>query len=94
MSNINGIQGPGFTPLIRSQLNPQASQDQSTPSSSSDTDQVEISDAASYLSKIAALPDIRTEKVDEIRMALAENTYDVESKLPQALDNLLDEYYT
>ena len=92
MSNIHGIKGSGPTPVIRPQPTSLAGKGQPMPSSPADADQVEISDAARYLSKVAALPDIRTEKVDEIRKALAENTYDIDGKLPQALDRLLEEH--
>ena len=55
-------------------------------------DQVQISDKAVYLSKIAALPDIRQEKVDTIKQAISKGIYDVEGKLSPALDRFLDEY--
>ena len=55
-------------------------------------DQVEISEAATALQKIALMPDIRFEKVQEIRQALAEDRYDVEGKLGTAIDRLLEEH--
>ena len=55
-------------------------------------DQVEISSAARYLSKIAAMPEIRAEKVETIRQALLDGSYDLEGKLPEAVERLLDDY--
>ena len=54
-------------------------------------DQVEISERARFLSKIAAMPDIRQEKVDMIRQQLAEGSYDIDGKLSTALDKLFAE---
>ena len=93
MNNINGINGyggpsairppyPEGTPPGRSSAAPAAEQ----------SDQVEISPIAHWLQKIALLPEIRRDKVEAVRQALAEGTYDVEGKLSIALDRLLEEY--
>ena len=58
-----------------------------------ETDQVEISSVGRYLQKIAMLPEMRAEKVEEIRQALAQGTYDVEGKLIYALAKFLEEYH-
>ena len=55
-------------------------------------DQVEISQKALMMSKLAMLPEIRTEKVEQVRRELANGTYDVNGKLSVALDRFLDEY--
>jgi len=54
-------------------------------------DQVEISDAARLASQLSDVPDIRHERVAEIRASIAEGTYDTEAKLDVAVDRLLDE---
>ena len=54
-------------------------------------DQVEISDKAKYLSQLSDMPDIRQEKVDQIRQQLVNGTYDIDGKLPMALDKLFAE---
>jgi len=55
-------------------------------------DRVEISLMARFLSQAADTPSVRTEKVETLRAALGAGDYDVEAKLPQALDRLLDDY--
>ncbi len=55
-------------------------------------DQVEISSVARYLSRIAAMPGIRAEKVETIRQALADGSYDLEGKVTPAIEKLLDEH--
>ena len=92
MSNIQGINGSTHLGVIKP---PSATAKKDVPPTyapQSSTDEVEISQTAQLLSKVAALPDIREAKVQDIRTALVENTYDVDAKLPQALDNLLDDY--
>ena len=46
---------------------------------------------ARFLSRISALPEIRTEKVDAVRQALENGSYDVEGRLSEALDQFLEE---
>ncbi len=54
-------------------------------------DQVEISPLGQMLDSIAQIPDIRHERVEEIRQQIAEGTYETPEKLELALDRLLDE---
>jgi negative regulator of flagellin synthesis FlgM len=54
-------------------------------------DHVEISPLGKMLDGIAALPEIRHEKVDEIRRQIAAGTYDTDAKMDLALDRLMDE---
>jgi negative regulator of flagellin synthesis FlgM len=54
-------------------------------------DQLDISPAAELLNKLNDLPEIRAEKVQTIREALAQGTYDTPDKLDLALERLLDE---
>ena len=93
MNNIRGINsyaGPG---AVNSQPPNQTTRPHAPKAASgAKEDQVEISPIAKYLSSIAAMPDIRTEKVERIRQALAEGSYDVNSRLDQALERLLDEH--
>ena len=93
MSNINGINGFGGPNAIPP-TGPRGSQPASAPIPSADEpDQVEISPVARYLQKIALMPEIRTEKVQQVRQALEQGVYDLEGRLSQALDNFLDEYF-
>jgi flagellar biosynthesis anti-sigma factor FlgM len=54
-------------------------------------DEVQISDAGRFLEQTRSLPDIRLEKVQQLREALASGTYDVDSRLDLAVSRLLDE---
>jgi len=54
-------------------------------------DELEISDAAQQVDKVRQLPEIRQDRVNEIRAKIAEGTYETEEKLEIALGRLLDE---
>ena len=54
-------------------------------------DELEISDAARLLEKVNDLPDIRQDRVDQIRTQIAAGTYETDEKLQVALGRLLDE---
>ena len=74
----------------------------SNPTTASDQvqapDQLEISQeaemasqAAELIEHIQQLPDIRADRVDEIRAAIEAGTYETEERLDIAVDRLLDE---
>jgi negative regulator of flagellin synthesis FlgM len=54
-------------------------------------DELQISDAARLIEQVHNLPDIRQERVDQIRAQIANGTYETEEKLDAALGRLLDE---
>jgi negative regulator of flagellin synthesis FlgM len=54
-------------------------------------DHVEISPLGQMLDGISRLPEIRHEKVEEIRRQIAAGVYETPEKLELALDRLLDE---
>ena len=60
-------------------------------SSSSISDQLDISTAGQLLDKVNQLPDIRQDRVSQIRAQIANGTYETDDKLNTALSNLLDE---
>lgn len=93
MSGIRGINGSGHLRGITPPLAANST-NRTAPSAPglSDGDEVEISQTAQFLSRAASLPEIRYDKVSQIRSELAQNTYDVEGKLSEALDRLLDEH--
>lgn len=55
------------------------------------TDRVEFSQIAQMLEKIHQLPAVRQERIDEIKEALANETYMTSDKLDIAFDRLIDE---
>jgi len=54
-------------------------------------DHVEISPLGQMLDGISQLPEIRHEKVEEIRRQIAAGSYETPEKLELALDRMLDE---
>jgi len=56
-------------------------------------DRVEISPLGQMLDGISRLPEIRHEKVEEVRRQIASGVYETPEKLELALDRLLDELH-
>ena len=54
-------------------------------------DTVEISDSARYLSEIKKLPDIRQDKVDAARTAIAAGVYETPQRIDGTVNALLGE---
>ena len=55
------------------------------------TDEVSISQEADMLSRIDDIPDIRQDRVDQIRAEIANGTYETDDKIDIAVSQLLDE---
>lgn len=55
------------------------------------SDQLDISTAGLMADRLSEIPDIRQDKVDALRAAIAGGTYDTDEKMGMALDRLLDE---
>jgi len=60
-------------------------------SSSWGVDEVSLSPEASLVSQVREMPDIRADKVADIRAQIARGTYETDEKLNVALDRMLDE---
>lgn len=54
-------------------------------------DELQISDAARMVDQVNQVPEIRHEKVSQIRAQIAAGTYETDEKLEVALGRLLDE---
>jgi len=93
MNNIYGINGAGGPHPLRAQTAAKSGRSEPKAAVGEKADQVEISDVARLMHKIAQLPEIRTEKVLPVKQALAEGRYESEEKLSVAVDELLDEYW-
>lgn len=61
------------------------------PRTSAPTDEVQISSVGQYLDRISDLPEIRAGRVEQLRQAIAQGSYDTDEKLEMALDRLLSE---
>jgi negative regulator of flagellin synthesis FlgM len=54
-------------------------------------DEVDISDAARSLDQVHQMPDIRQDRVESVRLQIAEGTYETPARLNAAIERLLDE---
>ena len=88
------IQGPihlhGAQPINTPHRTPQ-SQAAAGTSSITEVDQLDISPEADLASRISGMPEMRMDRVAEIRAQIASGTYETDAKLDIALDRLLDE---
>ncbi len=55
------------------------------------SDELTLSDSARFVDQARDLPEIRSDRVAQIRAAIADGTYDNDAKLSVALDRLLNE---
>ncbi len=60
-------------------------------SSLAQVDQLDISHEADLISRVREMPDVRQDRVAEIRAQIASGTYETDDKLNGALERLLDE---
>lgn len=56
-----------------------------------DLDRVELSNVARWLDELRHMPSVREQRITQIRSAIENGTYDVEARLDEALDRLLEE---
>ena len=61
------------------------------PAAAAEVDQLDISPEADMVSRAREIPDVRTDRVQQIRQAIESGEYDTDEKLDLALDRLLDE---
>jgi negative regulator of flagellin synthesis FlgM len=59
--------------------------------SASAGDELQISEAGQLASRLADIPEIRADRVQALREAIQNGTYETDAKLNVALDRLLDE---
>ena len=67
------------------------SQPQAPQQSAAIQDELEISDAGQMVDRVRQLPEIRQDRVNQIRAQIAEGTYETGEKLDIAIGRLLDE---
>ena len=70
---------------------PRSTQPPARPGSAPISDELQISDAARLTEQAGRVPEIRHQRVLEIRRQIAEGTYETPDKLDVALERLLDE---
>jgi len=86
LTQLHGAQG-----INAPHFNRTSAPSTSVPSSVDTTDELQLSQAAQLASKLDEIPDVRWDRVNSIKAALAEGTYLTEDKLNGAVDRLLDE---
>ena len=64
---------------------------QSVSETSSIQDELQLSDAGQLVDKVRDLPEIRQDRVDQIKAQIANGNYETEEKLNIAVGRLLDE---
>jgi negative regulator of flagellin synthesis FlgM len=88
------IQGPshlhGAQPINTPHRAPQ-SQPAAGTSALNEVDQLDISPEADLVSRVSGMPEMRMDRVAEIRAQIASGSYETDAKLDVALDRLLDE---
>lgn len=58
-----------------------------------DTDTVEISDSARYLSELKGMPDVRQDKVSAARDAIANGSFETPERIDGTVDALMKEFF-
>ena len=91
MSNIGNIQGAGNIGRVQAVAGQAYAKASKLEPKAKEGDTVEISQVAELLGKLKEMPDIRTEKVAEVRQAIRSGTYDVDSKLDATIERLLED---
>ncbi len=66
-------------------------QQASAPQPTSIGDRLDISEAGQIAGRLAEIPDVRADRVAELREAILNGTYETDAKLSTAVDRLLDE---
>ena len=93
MNKIQGINGYIGPPSVQSQNSSDSAGARPLFEPESKDDRVEISQLSRFMSEISAMPEIRSKKVEQIRQSITQGTYDVNSKLSEALNRFLEENY-
>jgi negative regulator of flagellin synthesis FlgM len=88
------VYGPAHLHGPQSPSAPHAARINQAPSSSpsgSIQDELQISDAGRLMEQAGAMPDIRWDRVNQLRAQIAQGTYETDDKMQVALGKLLDE---
>lgn len=88
MNDINSIGTLALSTTLREFAN-QTEHRSDTRNTAVIEDSVEISDLASFLSRLAELPEARARRIVDVRNAIQNDTYETPEKLDVATDRLL-----
>jgi negative regulator of flagellin synthesis FlgM len=70
---------------------PRAAEATAPAQSSAISDRLDISEAGQIASRMAEIPEIRADRVSQLRSAIQSGSYETQDKLDTALERLLDE---
>lgn len=87
MTQINGVYNSGGLGPVRQDTRLPAAAPK--PGTAKPQDQVEISEAGQLLSKMSELPEIRTDKVEQVRQAIQRGNYETPEKIAVVADRIL-----
>ncbi len=91
--DVRGPEGVGRTPHIDRIKHAEKTYKASEAGASRSADAVELSEKARMLSKLSQMPDVRWEKVLDIKKQIDAGTYETPEKLESALEKMLAEMY-
>lgn len=87
--DVSGIgSASGATPLRG--VSPTASQPAAAPSVTAPQDELEISSAGKMLDRLSESPEVRAERLAQIKEAIDNGAYDTDEKLEAALSRMFD----
>lgn len=84
-----GVGGPGRIEFQRIQPQPPADSVHSVPGGIGD--RVEISEVARLLDKLASVPEIRMDRVEELRALIESGKYETPERIAGAVERILEE---
>ena len=84
-SQIHGPQSIGAPHGVR------AAQSMNRPQAAQIADEVDISEAARLVEQVQQLPEMREDRIEAVRLQIAEGTYETGDRLSIAVERLLDE---
>lgn len=86
MSEVGPITKPPVAASVQPGRQPRPTSTATSPIRSAD--RAEFSQAAQLLSKLAEMPDVRQDLIDQVRAEIDAGTYETAEKIDQVLDNL------
>lgn len=91
MTNLSPIEAGGVGRITPNDPAPKRGETTRPTGARRGDDRVEVSDAARFLARMNAMPEIRTELVDRVRNEIANGTYDTQEKFDLAVDTMINE---
>lgn len=89
MSQINTLTGLASSATLREFVNEATKRRETSAGAPAPHDRVELSELGRFLDKLAGLPDVRVEKVAQVRAAISRGDYETPGKLDHAIEKLL-----